>query len=132
MGFAAATLIGLQSDMCRCKHHCGVFRQAKGYAKGSGRAAPTSPAAAIVEVVTETCTLISTCVQIPVYMLHVCIHGHAHSCQSTDCNPYRGFSVASQISWQPHGAAAVKRVVINKILIHRNRDRRVNVMIWQK
>lgn len=60
---------------------------------------------------------LSTCVQILVYMLHVCKHGHSHSYQSTDCNPYRGFSVASQISWQPHGAPAVKRAVIDNSLI---------------
>lgn len=28
----------------------------------------------------------------------------------------RGFSVASQISWQPHGAPAVKQVVMNDSL----------------
>lgn len=81
----------------------------------------------LLEAVMETRTLELMCANTRVCVCacvcpsYVCVHGHAH--QSTDCNPYGGLSVASQISWQPHGAVAVKWVVINKSVTHSNRER---------
>lgn len=70
----------------------------------------------VIREVPETCRCLikdglETCTEVHVgtwfvYMLHMHIHGQFHSYQFTNCNPFRGFSVASQIFRQPHGAPA--------------------------
>lgn len=82
----------LKFEMCRCKRYCGFETGLGVNPKRIGRVAPR------LNVVMERRTYLCIC--------YMCVY-------TDTLAAIRGFSVASQISWQPHGAPAVKQVVIN-------------------
>lgn len=55
VGFVAATLFSLKH--VQMETPIVGFRQSQDYSKGTGRVAPTIPAAALLKVVMETCTV---------------------------------------------------------------------------
>lgn len=83
-----------------------------------------SPAATLLKVVTETCTLkhmrANTRVCATCAKCYMCIYMDTLTAIRA---PTAIHTEAFQISWQPHGATAVKRVVIHNSLIDSNQNR---------